>query len=162
MQLLLPNEAVRNMRRHLLRAGRREIGGMLMGEDLGDQRFRVLEYSVDTKSGTTTSFHREAEEHDRALSAFFEKTGSDYARFNYLGEWHSHPSFSVQPSLHDLHAMQDLVDGTGGVNFAILLISRLRWYWRFDCSAHLFVQGYPPTTVDVTQDHRSTSRIKVN
>lgn len=40
MQLLLPIDVVRNMRRHLFRAGRREIGGIVMGEDLGNQRFR--------------------------------------------------------------------------------------------------------------------------
>lgn len=155
MQLMLPNDVVRTMRWHLFRAGQREIGGMVMGEDLGNQRFRVVEFSVDTSSGTKTSFHRNAEEHDRALSAFFEKTGSDYARFNYLGEWHSHPSFSVKPSLQDLLAMQDLVDGTGGVNFAILFISRLKWYCRFDCSAYLFAQGHTPTVVDIAMNDRS-------
>ena len=158
MQLMLPNDVVLTMRQQLFRAGRREIGGMVMGEDLGNQRFRVLEFSVDTYSGTRTSFHRDSEEHDRALSAFFEKTGSDYARFNYLGEWHSHPCFSVQPSLQDLHAMQDLVDGTGGVNFAILFISRLKWYCRFDCSAHLFVQGHAPTVAVVVRENRSITK----
>lgn len=162
MQLLLPNDVVRTMRRHLFRAGRREIGGMVMGEDLGNQRFRIVEFSVDTYSGTRTNFRRDAEEHDRALSEFFEKTGSDYARFNYLGEWHSHPSFSVQPSLQDVHAMKDLVDGTGGVNFAILFISRLKWCCRFDCSAHLFVQGHAPTIVDVALNHRSTQIMEIN
>ena len=162
MELLLPNEVLRNMRRHLFRAGRREIGGMVMGEDLGNQRFRIVEFSVDTQSGTRATFHRAAGEHDRALSAFFQKTGSDYARFNYLGEWHSHPSFSVQPSLQDLHAMQDLVDGTGGVHFAILFIARLRWYCRFDCSAHLFVQDQAPTLVDVTHVNRSPYRTGMN
>ena len=61
------------------------------------------------------------------------------------------PSFSVNPSLQDVHAMQDLVDGSGGVDFAVLFISRLRWYWRFDCSAHLFVRGHPPSMVTVTR-----------
>ena len=35
-----------------------------------------------------------------------------------------------------------LVDGSGGVNFAVLLITRFRWYWFFECSAHLFVRDY--------------------
>lgn len=153
MQLLLPNDILGTMRRHLFGAGRREIGGMLMGEDLGDQKFRIVDFSVDATNGTRTSFHRQAEEHDHALAAFFAKTGSDYARFNYLGEWHSHPSFSVQPSLQDLRAMQDLVDGTGGVRFAILFISRLKWYCRFDCSAHLFVKGYAPMGVEILREN---------
>jgi proteasome lid subunit RPN8/RPN11 len=137
------------MRRSLLVSGSREIGGMLMGEEIGDQTFRVVDFSIDASSGTAGSFVRDAKKHDDALAAFFEKTGSNYGRFNYLGEWHSHPSFSVHPSLQDVHAMQDLVDGSGNVEFAVLFISRLRWYWRFECSAHLFVRGYAPSAIEV-------------
>lgn len=149
MQLILPTKLTKKMRGHLVGAKRREIGGMIMGEEVGDQQFRVVDFSVDAESGTVGNFIRDADQHDQALSDFFEKTGSDYQRFNYLGEWHSHPSFSVQPSLQDVRAMQDLVDGSGGVDFAVLLIARLNWYWRFECSAHLFVRHYVPTKADV-------------
>lgn len=154
MQLLLPSDVLRKLRAHLSRAGRREIGGMIMGEEVGDQTFQIVDFSVDATSGTNSSFVRDAKQHDQALSAFFRKTGADYGRFNYLGEWHSHPSFSVHPSLQDIHAMQDLVDGSGGVDFAVLMITRLRWYCRFDCSAHLFVRGHAPTTIDVARVKR--------
>lgn len=151
MQLQLPTDVLRRMRRYLLRSGSREIGGILMGEEIGDQEFQIVDFSVDTSSGTRAQFVRNADQHDEALSAFFERTGGEYGRFNYLGEWHSHPSFSVQPSFQDMHAMQDLVDGSGGVDFAVLLISRLRWYWSFECSAHLFVRGHSPSEVRVTR-----------
>lgn len=150
MQLQLPIDVLRGMRRHLFRSGSREIGGILMGEEIADQLFRIVDFSVDTSGGTRAQFLRDSDHHDEALSAFFERTGANYARFNYLGEWHSHPSFSVHPSLQDMHAMQDLVDGSGGVDFAVLFISRLRWYWHFECSAHLFVRGHPPSMVSVT------------
>lgn len=151
MQLRLPTDVLRRMRRHLLKSGSREIGGILMGEEIGDQEFQIVDFSVDTSSGTRAQFVRDADQHDEALLAFFERTGEQYGRFNYLGEWHSHPSFSVRPSRQDLHAMQNLVDGTGGVDFAVLFITRLRWYWRFECSAHLFVRGQPPSVVSVTR-----------
>lgn len=151
MQLKLPTDVLRRMRRHLLKSGSREIGGILMGEEIGDQEFQIVDFSVDTSSGTRAQFVRDADHHDEALSAFFERTGGEYGRFNYLGEWHSHPSFSVHPSLQDMHVMQDLVDGSGDVDFAVLFISRLRWYWRFECSAHLFVRGHSPSVVSVTR-----------
>lgn len=149
MQILLPKDVVRKLRAPMLRAGRREIGGMIMGEDLGNQRFQIVDFSVDAVSGTRSNFVRNAAQHDEALAAFFNRTGADYERFNYLGEWHTHPSFSVHPSLQDVHAMQDLVDGSGGVRFAFLLIARLRWHWWFEASTHLFVQGHVPTPVDL-------------
>ena len=122
-----------------------------MGEEIGDQEFQIVDFSVDTASGTRDQFVRDSDQHDKALSAFFERTGAEYGRFNYLGEWHSHPSFSVHPSLQDVYAMQDLVNGSGSVDFAVLFISRLRWYWCFECSAHLFVRGHPPSEVRVTR-----------
>ena len=151
MRLQLPTDILRRMRRHLFMSGSREIGGILMGEEISDQMFQIVDFSVDTSRGTRAQFVRDADHHDEALSTFFERTGDEYSRFNYLGEWHSHPSFSVNPSLQDMHAMQDLVDGSGGVDFAVLFISRLRWYWRFECSAHLFVRGHPPSMVTVTR-----------
>jgi len=151
--LLLPNDLIRKMRHHMYRAGRREIGGMIMGEDVGNQTFRVVDFSIDTVSGTRSNFVRDADLHDQALAEFFERTGADYRRFNYLGEWHTHPSFDVLPSLQDLHAMQDLVDGSGKVSFAVLLIARLKWYWRFDGSAHLFVKGHVPSRVELVQEN---------
>lgn len=55
--------------------------------------------------------------------------------------------------------MQDLVDGTGGVDFAVLLISRLRWLWRYDCSASLFLRDHQPVRVDIKCDN-SGARIE--
>jgi len=155
MQLLLPNDVVRKMRRHMVRAARREIGGMIMGEEIGDQQFRIVDFSVDARSGTSAQFLRDADQHDEALSAFFDSTGADYRRFNYLGEWHTHPSFDVHPSLQDVRSMQDLVDDSGGVDFAVLFIARLRWCWRFECGAHLFVRDHAPMVVDVVHERRS-------
>lgn len=152
MKLILPNDVRRKMRYNMMCAGRREIGGMIMGEEIGEQEFRIVNFSVDTKSGTHSKFVRNADEHDLALAEFFNRTGANYRRFNYLGEWHSHPSFSVYPSRQDVHAMQDLVDGTGGVNFAVLLIVRLRCLCRFDSSVHLFVKNYAPVRVELIHE----------
>jgi integrative and conjugative element protein (TIGR02256 family) len=157
MQLLIPIDVVRRMRRHMFRASSREIGGMLMGEELGEQRFRIVDFSIDAESGTSAHFVRDADQHDQALAAFFRKTGAEYGRFNYLGEWHTHPNFDVQPSVQDVHAMRDLVDGSGGVEFAALLIARLGWFWRYECSAHLFMRNYPPTEVEIIRESAATA-----
>ena len=44
--------------------------------------------------------------------------------FNYLGEWHFHPSFSVRPSPEDVATMTELVeDERIPISFAVLLVS---------------------------------------
>ena len=62
-----------------------------------------------------------------ALARFFRLTGEDYTRFNYLGEWHSHPSFSTTPSEKDVQSMLEIAgDPEVGANFVALVIVRLR------------------------------------
>ena len=149
MQLMIPSNVRREMQRHIRRAGKREIGGILMGEEVGAELFRIVKFSVDSVSGTRARFVRDADHHDRELRSFFERTGTDYRRYNYLGEWHTHPSFDVHPSLQDMASMEDLVSGSRDVNFAVLFIAQVRWLWRFQCSAYLFVRGCPPKQVEV-------------
>jgi len=149
MHLLVPRSIQRRLKRHMFFAGQREIGGILMGEMVGDQRFRIADFSVDTVSGSRAHFVRDAEHHELELSAFFKRTGADYKRFNYLGEWHSHPSFEVVPSGLDVRSMHNLVEGARGVDFAVLFISRLSWLWQMEVSATLFVKGHGSICVEV-------------
>ena len=150
MKIILPTKIVQQLRYSMFFAGRREIGGILMAEDLGNQSFRVSDISIDMNSGTYCSFFRNAIEHDQALAKFHEINAGQHNRYNYLGERHTHPSFTVQPSLQDLEAMADLVDGGGGVDFAVLLIARIKWFCKFECSAQLFVKGHSsPFPVEV-------------
>ena len=85
----LPNDQRARLRKCLRGAGRREIGGILMGEQVAPDHFRIVEFSVDDQSGTTAHFVRSPEYHSKALESFFRRTEFDFNRFNYLGEWHS-------------------------------------------------------------------------
>lgn len=146
----LPRNQRAHLGRCLRRAGQREIGGILMGEQLAPDHFRVVEFSVDETSGTAAHFIRSPEHHATALGDFFRKTGADYRRFNYLGEWHSHPSFPVRPSAEDLASMQGLVDGERNIDFSALLIVRLRYYILFEAAAYMFVRRASPRSVSLT------------
>jgi hypothetical protein len=145
MKVALAPEIEPRLRKALRQAGQREIGGMLFAEQLAPARFRLMDFSVDTSSGFDTHFRRDPQAHQTALSEFFKKTGHDFGRFNYLGEWHSHPSFSVMPSIDDVETMQSLVDDqTGEISFALLMIVRLRFWFWMDCSLTTFARGYHP------------------
>jgi integrative and conjugative element protein (TIGR02256 family) len=145
MKLALAPDIESKLRRALREAGRREIGGMLFAEQLAPAYFRIMDFSVDQKSGTHAHFKRDPAAHQSALNSFFDKTGRDFARFNYLGEWHSHPSFSAKPSVEDVTTMQSLVESRSNeVSFALLLIVRLRFWVFVDHSLTVFARGYPP------------------
>lgn len=141
MQLEWPSSLRKRMRRNLWRAGSREIGGVLMGEQIEPGHFRIVDFSVDEKSGSGSHFERRPEHHREALEAFFSRTGEDFSRYNYLGEWHSHPRFLPCPSATDIREMMTLVADEPDIDFSVLLIVRTHWRFRLAYSAMLFQRG---------------------
>ena len=154
MKILIPKKIRKFMKRYMRQAGKKEIGGILMAEQIDSHNFRIVEFSVDARSGTTSSFFRNSANHDLELQDFFARTGENYSRFNYLGEWHTHPSFDVKPSRQDIKAMQDLVDDeSSNLSFAVLLIAKLTMVCRFKSSGYLVIRGAAPLEVDVVYEY---------
>jgi [CysO sulfur-carrier protein]-S-L-cysteine hydrolase len=92
---------------------------------------------------------RSIEHRHAALSGFYEQMASDYGRFNYLGEWHSHPNHLPVPSSTDIASMQALVRGERDIPFAMLLIVRSAWWRRMLVSATLFQRDKAPETIEI-------------
>lgn len=139
LTLILPPEQHELLLEALRKAGRREVGGILMGEHAGPNLFIVREMTVHGR-GAFASFVRRIEDARGNLHAFFRKTDYDYGRFNYIGEWHSHPSFSPYPSrTDDLSMLQIVQDGTVGANFVVLLIAKLCSEGELVCTAHTYL-----------------------
>src|ERR1700729_1486608 len=110
MQLLLPSPILKRLGRELRHAGRKETGGLLMGEHLHDDVFRVVDMTVQHSPGSEVCFVRDPGDHRLQLQEFFARTSENYSRFNYLGEWHSHPNFETRPSSTDMATMRSLVE----------------------------------------------------
>jgi len=159
MQIALPSAVRKKICRELSLAGRRETGGLLLAEQLDDQgRFRVVDVTVDPSGGESAYFERRPELHAQALEAFFEKHGNDFGRFNYLGEWHSHPSFPVDPSSTDMRTMQAMVEDAGNIDFAVLMIVRLRMFVMLQVGTYLFIRGQRPQRVEMIDDPTPRSK----
>ena len=135
----IPPDVQQTLRKALKAAGADECGGVLMGEHMGPGHFAVRHLTVQG-GGRFATFIRQIQSALRALRKFFDQSGHDYARFNYLGEWHSHPSFSVQPSATDHQSMLDIVkDVRVGANFVVLLIFKLSRQGELEGSAHTYL-----------------------
>jgi hypothetical protein len=126
MKLLIPPDISSQLVDALKKAGKREVGGILMGEHIGPDTFRVKELTIQRKYGTFASFIRLVDEIIAPLKKFFDSTKHDYTRFNYLGEWHSHHSFSLSPSDEDHDSMRKIAtDSQLGARFVVLLLVKL-------------------------------------
>lgn len=151
MKLRIGPDLYRKMARALGEASLNETGGMLMGEQLTPGDFRLVDLTVAKRTGGPAHFERSAEEHGDALEGFFGSTGKDYGRFNYLGEWHSHPRDLPLPSGQDILAMRELLDEDPHIPFAVLLICRAIDD-RVALSATLFQSNLPHEEVEIVDE----------
>jgi hypothetical protein len=110
-----------------------------MAEHVGPNEFKVCELTVHRR-GAIASFMRRIEDAIGKLCLFFQRTDHDYLRFNYLGEWHSHPLFEPMPSAMDDMSMLEIVqDKSVGANFAVLLIVKLEPNGQLVSTAHTYL-----------------------
>lgn len=144
IKLILPRAIEQELMKELIVAGTQEIGGVLLGEYVNEELFRISDFTIQRSGGTIISFirhiHQSLKNH---LNDFFNKTNHNYTKFNYLGEWHSHPSFELTPSIKDRKSMWEIVnDPTVGANFVMLLLVK-RNNGEVEGSVSIFVPGNP-------------------
>nr|WP_256441904.1 Mov34/MPN/PAD-1 family protein [Cupriavidus sp. AcVe19-6a] len=135
---------MRKLKRELRSAGANEIGGVLAAEQIGDGRFLVVDLSVQ-RNGTHSHFERDPVQHREFIRRFHERMGHKPERFNYLGEWHSHPAYPATPSDVDFRQMQDLIENEEQKStFLVLMIVKLGPEGALLGSAHGFRPGVLP------------------
>ena len=126
MRVLLPDYIRKKLKNSLIKAGPNEIGGVLMGEHIGENCFRIVDITIQGKCGTIASFVRTVLEIIEPLKRFFKRTNFRYDKYNYLGEWHSHPSFRPEPSTVDIGSMFEIICAEENkANFIVLMIIKI-------------------------------------
>ena len=141
LTLVLPRDIQAELLAALRSAGKREVGGVLMAAHLSPNRFEVRDITVH-KRGAIASFIRRIEDALGRLQAFFSSTGNQYSKFNYIGEWHSHPMFAPEPSRTDDTSMHEIADDPKvGANFVVLLIVKLVSSGALVAGAHTYLPG---------------------
>ena len=140
MRLRLPSDQQELLCRALRRAGNKEIGGQIFGEQLAPSDFQATHLTFQKGPGRFARFIVDIVQAARDALRFFDRTGHCYTRFNYIGEWHSHPNFGIRPSGTDLATMQHLVlDHDFQGDFAVLMLARLEGE-QLACRAWVFDQ----------------------
>lgn len=100
-----------------------EIGGILIGYEKSRNHFAISDVTVanDINKFNVFSFIREPMKSLKILIRSFKKK-----KHSYIGEWHSHPKFSLYPSPGDIATMKGILTDPGyGVDFVLLIITKL-------------------------------------
>jgi proteasome lid subunit RPN8/RPN11 len=149
IDVVLSSRCARKLKKELRLAGRNEIGGVMAGEQFADGQFLVKDLSVQ-RNGTPTSFVRDPVQHRKFMRRFHLLTGNKPERFNYLGEWHSHPSFLALPSTPDIRTMQaEIEDDEQTSSFLVLLVIKLGRDGGLVGSTHAFQRRHLPIRVNL-------------
>lgn len=82
MRVLIANDQAHKLTVALARAGTREIGGQLFGEQLAPSEFRVTELTIQARPGSVARFVVDLFQAARDAVRFFERTKHHYARYN--------------------------------------------------------------------------------
>jgi proteasome lid subunit RPN8/RPN11 len=159
MNLAISAKYLRQFINELRGAGPREIGGVLVGEHLGGDKFALANFSVQRIGGGHGHFERDPAEARQFVEDAIARAGGDPTKVNYLGEWHSHPSWSARPSQTDIDQMQMIVqDPEELATFSVLIIVAVRPS-VLEMSATLFRQDQAPEAVKVqVVDDSDTTR----
>lgn len=149
LTLSLPSDIAIKITEALKSAKEKECGGVLMAEHVGVNHFVIRQITVQ-RTGSFSRFLREIREALAGIRAYFDGTSHDYAKFNYLGEWHSHPSFAAEPSQTDHESMREIIqDMDVGANFVVLLVLKLNAHGALMGSAHTYLADGIPRRSDL-------------
>ncbi len=153
LTVTLPSDQTATIMSALTKAGDREIGGIVMGEHVGQNEFTIREITVHRR-GSFSSFIRRIEDALGKMQSFFRKTNYHYLKFNYLGEWHSHPLFEPVPSSKDDTSMLEIIqDHSVGANFVVLLIVKLDPNGELVATVHTYLPDGTRHLSDVKIKH---------
>jgi len=126
MKIILPKTIEDKIYEVIYSANNKETGGILMGEHIEESNYRIADITIQKAIGTFASFIREVTEIIKPLKMFFKLTNHNYTKYNYLGEWHSHPGMNLNPSVTDMKSMFEIVnDPRTNANFAVLIIFQI-------------------------------------
>ena len=140
------------MRGCLETGGLREIGGWLAAEQLAPGKFELVGFTVDLDVGTHNRFASLPTTHGAQLDDILAANAGRSGRVDYLGEWHSHPTFPPVPSDIDVAAMTKMVE-ENRPSFATLLIVRLLGAALLQATITTFQRGLPPEQGQLITSH---------
>jgi [CysO sulfur-carrier protein]-S-L-cysteine hydrolase len=143
LSLTVPRSQLAKLRIHLKKGGNREIGGWLVAEQTAPGKFELVGLTVDLEVGTRDRFDSLPEPHSQQMDRILLENSGRAGRVDYLGEWHSHPTFPPIPSQIDVAAMTDMVE-SNGPSFAALVIVRLMADASIQATITTFKRGQLP------------------
>lgn len=122
MKIIVPEKMSKIILDHVKKYSPNETKGALFARKIDDETFEIDAVYIEKKVGTFAFVILENNCRYKKFQAVYNKKHHyDYKNHNYIGDWHSHPSFALFPSEYDKsEVVEDLTKSNA--NFLIQMI----------------------------------------
>jgi len=125
LEIIIPAKITSLIKKHIDKYSPLETKGALFAEHLGDNIFKIDSVYLEPKPGTTTYVKLVVNRVYQAFqNSFHKKHQYHFSKFNYIGDWHSHPLFECIPSSFDVEEVQKDLKNSNA-NFLVQLILKV-------------------------------------
>lgn len=103
MKIIIPKKLTKKIFNQVKKCRLNETKGALFACKISDEIFEVDDVYIEKKIGSFAFVELvNNEKYQVYQKCYHEKNGYDYVNHNYIGDWHSHPSFELYPSSFDM------------------------------------------------------------
>ncbi len=103
MKIIIPKKLTKKIFNQVKKGKLNETKGALFARKISDDIFEVDDVYIESKVGSFAFVELvNNKKYQVYQKSYHKKNGYDYVNHNYIGDWHSHPSFELYPSSYDM------------------------------------------------------------
>lgn len=124
MKIIVKKEVADKIKKAVKKAGKKEIKGACFAEKIDDNIFEIEDVYISKIGSFSFSNLVVSFKYRMFENKYFKKHSNDYEKHNYIGDWHSHPSFELVPSSYDKKEVIDELSKSNA-HFLIQIIVKI-------------------------------------
>jgi len=127
LEIIIPKEITLRLIKQISKYSPLETKGALFAEDLGNDTFKIDEVYLEPKPGTTT-FVKLYINHEYVTfqKNYHKLRKNNFSKYNYIGDWHSHPLFECFPSSYDVSEVEKDMKQSNAIFLVQLILKVLK------------------------------------
>lgn len=108
MKIIIPKLIAAKIYNQVIKYSPNETKGALFAKKISNELFEIDDIYIEKNVGSfafVTLINNK--KYQKFQKTYHEKNNNDYVRHNYIGDWHSHPSFELNPSSFDIKEVKE-------------------------------------------------------
>ncbi len=127
MEIIIPKKISLILIKQISKHSPLETKGALFAEDLGNDTFKIDEVYLEPKPGTTTFVKLYINQEYLSFQKNYHKfRKNNFSKYNYIGDWHSHPLFECLPSSYDVSEVEEDIKKSNAIFLVQIILKVLK------------------------------------